>query len=159
MDTKLIKKIEKEQIRTDLPEFGVGDTIAVHTILREKDKTRVQIFKGIVIKIKGSGPSKSFTIRKISMGIGVEKIFPIYSTNIKKIDFIKKGKVRRSKIYYMRKRIGKKAVKITEGTLSESMKKQHEMLDKNSKESAAKKEIEEVKQEQKPEPSEEKTEK
>lgn len=128
MDIKLIEKVEQPYIKTNIPEFEVGDTIAVHAIIREKDKQRVQIFKGIVLAIKGSGLRKSFTVRKISSGVGVEKIFPMHSTNIQKIEFIKKGKVRRSKLYYMRSRIGKQAIKIAEGTISKGMQAQHEQI-------------------------------
>lgn len=128
MDTQLFKNAGQDQIRTDIPQFEVGDTIAVQTIIRDKGKERLQTFEGIVIKIKGSGLSKTFTVRKVSDGIGVEKIFPINSTNIKKIEFVKKGKVRRSKIYYMRDRIGRLATKISEGKMSDAMKEQHESL-------------------------------
>ncbi len=125
MDTKLLNKIEKDYIKNDLPTFKVGDTIAVHNIIREGDKSRIQIFKGIVIAIKNSGSRKTFTVRKIaSNSIGVEKIFPLHSPNIKKIDIIKKGKVRRSKLYYMRNRIGKNAMKIKEA-ISEKIKKEN----------------------------------
>ncbi|MBN1331403.1 50S ribosomal protein L19 [Candidatus Dojkabacteria bacterium] len=129
MDTDILNKAEQTYLKTDIPEFEVGDTIAVHTIIREKGKQRIQVFKGVVIAIKGSGTRKTFTVRKVATGgIGVEKILPLHSPNIKKIEFIKKGKVKRSKIYYMRKRIGKLATKISEGEMRESMKKQHESL-------------------------------
>lgn len=128
MDTKILEKVEQSYIKTNIPEFEVGDTVAVHTIIREKDKQRKQIFKGIVIAIKNSGARKTFTVRKISYGIGVEKIFPIHSTNISKIEFIRKGKVKRSKLYYMRERIGKRATKIAEGTISKGMSQQHESV-------------------------------
>lgn len=122
MNTKIIELIEKDQLKKKVINFNVGDSIAVHNII-DKDKEgkeRVQIFKGIVLRIKGAGLAKTFTIRKIShAGIGVEKIFPLNSPMIKKIEFIKKGKVRRAKIYYMRKRIGKSALKILEGTLTQ----------------------------------------
>jgi large subunit ribosomal protein L19 len=113
MDTQLLNKIETPFIK-NLPKFDVGDTIAVHSSVREGDKTRVQVFKGIILAIKGSGTRTMFTIRKISQGIGVEKIFPMYSPTIEKIEVLKRGKVRRSKIYYMRDRIGKRAMKIAE---------------------------------------------
>ncbi len=132
MDTKILEKVEQPYIRTDIPEFKVGDTVAVHTIIREKDKKRTQVFKGIVLAIKNSGTRKTFTVRKISYGIGVEKIFPLHSTNIKKIEFIRKGKVKRSKLYYMRQRIGKRATKIAEGTISKAMADQHQSLEANS---------------------------
>lgn len=118
MNTKVLDKIEQKYMKK-LPKFKVGDTIAVHTIVREGSKQRIQIFRGIVLAIKGSGTRKTFTVRKISQGIGVEKIFPLYSPNIEKIEVIKRGSVRRSKIYYMRERIGKLAMKINEGQLSE----------------------------------------
>lgn len=129
MDTTLLKKVENKYLRKDLPEFEIGDTIAVHTIIREGEKNRTQVFKGIVLSIKGSGLDKSFTVRKISSGIGVEKTFPMNSTNIEKIEFIRKAKTRRSKLYYMRERIGKRATKISAGLMSKSMKEQHESLE------------------------------
>ncbi|MBD3280380.1 50S ribosomal protein L19 [Candidatus Dojkabacteria bacterium] len=114
MDTRLLEKAEKKYIRKDLPDFNVGDTIAVDTIIREAGKTRTQTFEGIILAQKGSGSRETFTIRKISYGVGVEKIIPLHSPNIKKIEVKKRGKVRRSKLYYMRKRIGKRATKINE---------------------------------------------
>lgn len=110
MNTALLAKIEKDHLRTDLPEFSVGDTIKVHTKIVEGEKHRIQMFEGIVIAIKGAGTRKTFTIRRISNGVGVEKIIPLNSPNIAKIDLIKKGAVRRAKLYYMRERIGKKAM-------------------------------------------------
>lgn len=142
MNTDILKKAEADYIKTDLPEFEVGDTIAVHTIIREKGKKRVQIFKGIVIAIKGSGTRKTFTIRKVATGgIGVEKILPLHSPNIKQIDFIKKGKTRRSKLYFMRNRIGKLATKVSEGAMSKSMKEQHESLEKVEEEAKTEPEV------------------
>jgi large subunit ribosomal protein L19 len=114
MNYKEIETTEDKFIK-ELPEFNVGDTISVSTIVREGDKKRVQIFKGLVIAIKGSGIRKTFTVRKISNGIGVEKILPFYSPNISKMKVLKKGSVRKSKLYYMRDRIGKKALKVKEG--------------------------------------------
>lgn len=112
MNTNVLKKVEAENIKDDIPSFSSGDTVAVHTIIRDGDKQRIQIFKGLVIGIKGAGLSKSFTVRKISFGVGVEKIFPVHSPNIEKIEVTRKGKVRRSKIYYMRDRIGRMAMKV-----------------------------------------------
>lgn len=105
--------IEKKYLKK-LPKFNVGDTIAVTTLIREGDKHRNQTFKGIVMSINGSGIRKTFTVRKISMGVGVEKIIPVNSPNITKLEVIKRGDVRKSKIYYMRKRIGKRALKVGE---------------------------------------------
>lgn len=94
------------------PEFKVGDEISVHNLIREGEKTRVQIFRGIVLARRGTGLSETFTVRKISDGIGVEKIFPLHSPNVKEIVVNKHGAVRQAKIYYMRERIGKSAMKI-----------------------------------------------
>jgi large subunit ribosomal protein L19 len=113
MNQVLQNKLESQFIKKT-PEFNVGDTIAVTTIIREGDKQRNQVFKGLVIAVKREGVRKTFTIRKISSGVGVEKIFPLSSPNIEKIEVIKRGAVRKSKIYYMRKRIGKKALKVNE---------------------------------------------
>jgi large subunit ribosomal protein L19 len=113
MNTETQKQIELKFVKK-LPEFNVGDTIAVTTIIREGDKQRTQTFKGVVLAIKGDGLRKSFTVRKISAGVGVEKIIPFNSPNIEKLVVLKRGEVRSSKIYYMRKRIGKKALKVSE---------------------------------------------
>ncbi len=118
MNTELLVKIEKPYLKK-IDKFNVGDTIEVYNIVREGKKSRIQIFKGIVISMKGSGTRKMFMVRKISYGIGVEKIFPLYSPNIEKIVIVKRGNVRRAKLYYMRKRIGKKALKITDGEIQE----------------------------------------
>ena len=102
--------VQKEFIpKKDFPEFSAGDTITVYYEIREGDKVRTQFFKGVVIQIKGHGLSKSFTIRKMSGTIGVERIFPLNLPTIKKIEINKKGKVRRSRIYYFKKLRGKKA--------------------------------------------------
>lgn len=113
---ELLEKVHMKQH----PEFEVGDTIAVHTIVREGDKKRIQIFRGIVLARRGTGTKTTFTVRKVSLGVGVEKIFPLYTPNISKIVLIKKGKVRKSKLYYMRNRVGKRALKIGEGVFTES---------------------------------------
>jgi large subunit ribosomal protein L19 len=111
MNTDLLLKIEKPHLKK-VPDIAVGDQVEVHTLVREKNRTRVQIFKGLIIAIKGSGIRKTFTVRKISMGVGVEKIFPLHSPNIQKIVITRKGNVSRSKLYYLRERIGKRALKV-----------------------------------------------
>ena len=112
MDTKLVTNVTKEYTKVKHPKFNVGDIIEVHNILKEDGKERIQVFKGIVISIKGSGTSKLFTIRKISYGIGVEKKFPLYSPMIAKIKIVKRAKrVRRSKLYFLRDRVGKAALR------------------------------------------------
>ncbi|MFH1263811.1 MAG: 50S ribosomal protein L19 [Pseudomonadota bacterium] len=97
------------------PGFRVGDTIRVHVKIREGEKERVQLFEGTVIKKRGTGKGVSFTVRKISYGIGVERIFPLESRSVEKIELVQKGKVRRARLYYLRKRVGK-ATQIEEGT-------------------------------------------
>jgi len=106
---KRIELIEQTQIKSDIPDFGVGDTIKVHYKVFEGGKERIQIYQGIVIKKQGGGAKSTFTVRKTSFGVGVEKIFPLHSPRIAKIDIISKGKTRRAKLYYLRERIGKKA--------------------------------------------------
>tara|TARA_B100001113_G_scaffold58311_1_gene43882 strand:- start:962 stop:1306 length:345 start_codon:yes stop_codon:yes gene_type:complete len=106
----LLNFVQKEFIpKKDFPEFSAGDTITVYYEIREGDKVRTQFFRGVVIQIKGQGLSKSFTIRKMSGTVGVERIFPLNLPTIKKIEINKKGKVRRSRIYYFKKLRGKKA--------------------------------------------------
>jgi len=109
-----INLVTSPQIRTDLPVIHPGDTISVHVKVVEGDKERIQQYQGIVIGIRGSGISRTFRVRKISNGVGVERIFPINSPNIAKIEKIKEGKVRRAKLYYMRKLTGKSATKVKE---------------------------------------------
>jgi len=98
-----------EYLRDDLPEFAPGDTVAVHVKIREGEKERIQIFEGVVLQIKGAGINKSFTVRKMSNGVGVERIFPIHSPVIDKIDRKRLGRVRRAKLYFLRDRVGKAA--------------------------------------------------
>lgn len=101
--------IENKELRTDLPPFDVGDTVKVHVIIREGDKERVQVFRGDVIAKKGSGMRATFTVRKVSFGIGVERIFPLHSKMIRTIEVVRKASVRRAKLYYLRERKGKAA--------------------------------------------------
>jgi len=105
----LIELVEEKQLRKDLSSFDVGNTVKVHVIIREGDKERIQVFQGDVIAKRGSGPGATFTVRKISFGIGVERIFPLHSKMIKKIEVVRKGKVRRAKLYYLRDLKGKAA--------------------------------------------------
>ncbi len=105
----LIEKLEKEQLRLDIPDFSPGDTIKVHVKIREGEKQRIQIFQGVVIKKTKGFSSARFTVRKISGGIGVERIFPLYSPIIDKIEVVTRGRVRRSKLYYLRNLRGKAA--------------------------------------------------
>ena len=105
----VLQQVGKDQLRTDLPEFRVGDTIKVHYKIKEGSKERIQVFQGIVIQKRGGNVSQTFTVRKISNGIGVERIFPLHSPNIQKIDVVRFGRVRRAKLFYLRKAKGKAA--------------------------------------------------
>ncbi|MCF7804992.1 MAG: 50S ribosomal protein L19 [Candidatus Marinimicrobia bacterium] len=105
----LLESVEATQLRDDIPEFRPGDTVAVDVKVREGDKERLQRFEGVVIARKGSGINETFTVRKISYGIGVERVFPLHSPNIANINRIKEGQVRRAKLYYLRKVRGKAA--------------------------------------------------
>jgi len=96
--------------KKSFPDFSPGDTIKVYTKIREGESERIQAFEGIVIKKHGSGLNETFTVRKISFGVGVERIFPLHSPNIEKIEIVKKGSVRRAKLYYLRKTVGKMEV-------------------------------------------------
>ena len=105
----IIEEIEKQQLRDDIPEFGPGDTVAVQVRIKEGSRERLQIFEGIVIAIKNRGLNSSFTVRKISNGEGVERVFQTHSKLITEINVKRKGDVRRSKLYYLRERSGKSA--------------------------------------------------
>jgi len=104
-----VELVEREQLRTDLQNFRVGDTVKVHVKIVEGEKERVQPFEGVVIRRKRGGIRSTFTVRKISYGIGVERIFPLHSPRIDRIDVISRGKVRRAKLFYLRKLKGKAA--------------------------------------------------
>ncbi len=104
-----IQQIEREQMRLDIPDFRAGDTVKVHVKIREGEKERIQIFQGVVIKKTKGLASARFTVRKISGGVGVERIFPLYSPWLDKIEVVSRGRVRRSKIYYLRNLRGKAA--------------------------------------------------
>lgn len=105
----LLEKLQRENLRGDLPDFKVGDTVRVHTKIKEGDKERIQIFEGVVIRRKGHGIESTFTVRKVSYGVGVERIFPAYSPMIDKVEIATRGKVRRARLYYLRDLSGKKA--------------------------------------------------
>ncbi len=105
----LIKALTNEQLKSEVPELNIGDTVRVHNRIKEGNKERIQMFEGTIIAIKGSGISESFTVRRVSYGIGVEKTFPVHSPNVEKVDIIRSGKVRRAKLYYLRDRAGKSA--------------------------------------------------
>lgn len=108
----IVRAIGNEQLKKDVPTFKVGDTIKVHTKVAEGEKERIQVFQGIVIARKGSGIHQSFTVRRISYGEGVERVFPLHSPRIDKIEIENEGRVRRAKLYYLRGRQGKKATKV-----------------------------------------------
>ncbi|MDP4181116.1 MAG: 50S ribosomal protein L19 [Bacillota bacterium] len=105
----IIKAIENEQLKTDLPQLNVGDTVRVHVKVKEGNKERLQAFEGTIIGKKGEGLRETFTVRRISYGVGVERIFPVHSPKLDHIDLIRKGKIRRAKLYYLRDRVGKAA--------------------------------------------------
>lgn len=107
--SNLIYEITKEQLRTDIPNFRPGDTLKVHVKVIEGSRERIQLFEGVVIKRHGGGISETFTVRKISYGVGVERTFPIHSPKIEKIEVARRGKVRRAKLYYLRGLRGKAA--------------------------------------------------
>jgi large subunit ribosomal protein L19 len=105
----VLEQLEKEQLRVDIPSFKAGDTIKVHARIREGEKERIQVFQGFVLRKRKGNTGATFTVRKVSYGIGVERIFPMHSPSIDKIEVISRGKVRRGRLYYMRKLRGKAA--------------------------------------------------
>ena len=108
----IIDKIEKEQLKEETADFNVGDTVKVHTRVVEGGKERIQLFTGLVIARRGASVNQSFTVRKISYGEGVERVFPVHSPRIAKIEVTARGKVRRAKLHYLRDRVGKSALKV-----------------------------------------------
>jgi len=105
----LIQTVDNSQMRTDLPSFRSGDTVRVHVKIKEGEKYRIQIFEGVIVARKRSGISSTFTVRKVSSGYGIERIFPVHSPIIEKLEVVKSGKVRRARLYYLRGRRGKAA--------------------------------------------------
>ena len=105
----LIENIEKEYLKEDLPEFKSGDTIKVNVKVSEGNRERIQTFEGVIISVNGVGINKTITVRKLSFGVGVERIFPVHAPIVDSLEVVRKGKVRRSKLYYLRDRVGKSA--------------------------------------------------
>lgn len=109
MNQVLLQQITAEQIRQDIPQFKAGDTVKVHVKVKEGNRERIQVFEGVVIKRRGGGISATFTVRKISYGVGVERAFPLHTPKIDKIEVMRRGRVRRAKLYYLRNLTGKAA--------------------------------------------------
>lgn len=109
MNLNLINEVNASQLRTDIPEFSSGDTVKVSVKITENGKSRIQIFEGVVMATRGKGISKTFTVRKMSGSVGVDRIFPVHGPNVVKIEVVRKGKVRRNKLNYLRGRTGKAA--------------------------------------------------
>ena len=105
----IIKEIEAEQLKAEVPVFAVGDTVKVYGRIKEGNRERIQVFEGVVLKRQGGSSRETFTVRKTSNGIGVEKTWPLHSPNVEKIEVVRRGKVRRAKLTYLRDRVGKKA--------------------------------------------------
>ena len=105
----IIKKIEAEQLKAEVPEFNVGDTVKVYAKIKEGNRERIQVFEGTVLKKQGGSTRATFTVRKNSNGIGVEKTWPLHSPNVERVEVVRRGKVRRAKLNYFRDRVGKKA--------------------------------------------------
>ena len=104
-----VQAFVSEQLKTEVPQFGIGDTVKVYVRITEGEKQRIQLFEGTVIARKGGGISETFTVRRVSYGVGVEKTFPIHSPNVDKVVVVREAKVRRAKLYYLRDRVGKAA--------------------------------------------------
>ena len=111
--SEIIKSIEAEQLKAEVPAFNVGDTVKVYGKIKEGNRERIQVFEGTVIKKQGGSNRATFTVRKLSNGVGVEKTWPLHSPNVEKVEIVRKGKVRRAKLYYLRDRVGK-ATKVKE---------------------------------------------
>ena len=107
--SEIIKNIEAEQLKAEVPEFHVGDTVKVYGKIKEGNRERIQIFEGTVMKVQGGSNRATFTVRKSSNGVGVEKTWPLHSPNVEKVEVVRKGKVRRAKLNYLKGRVGKKA--------------------------------------------------
>lgn len=106
---EIIRSIEQEQLKPEIPEFNVGDTVKVYGKIKEGNRERIQVFEGTVLKRQGGSSRETFTVRKTSNGVGVEKTWPLHSPNVEKIEVVRRGKVRRAKLFYLRNRTGKRA--------------------------------------------------
>ena len=104
-----LKLMAQESLKEQQPDIAIGSTVRVHVKIREGERERIQTFEGTVIAKKGSGVSETFTVRRVSYGVGVERVFPVHSPNVEKVELVRKGRVRRSKLYYLRDRVGKSA--------------------------------------------------
>ncbi len=104
-----IEQINQPSLKEEVPQFHIGDTVKVHVLIQEGNKERIQIFEGTVIAKKHGGVSETFTVRRVSYGVGVERVFPLHSPHVAKVEVVRSGKVRRSKLYYLRNRAGKSA--------------------------------------------------
>lgn len=144
-----ISKIESKHIKKRIPKFSAGDTVKVYVKIKEGDKERSQVFEGVVLQRRGEGTGKTFTVRKVSAGIGVERIFSLHSPNVSKIQVVKRGKVRRAKIFYLRKLMGKSA-KIEEDKkkLIEEEEEEEEKKEEVKQETKEEKKVKEEKKEE-----------
>lgn len=104
-----LKLIEQSSLKADVPELSVGDVVKVHVRIKEGDKTRIQIFEGTIIAKKHGGVNETFTVRRVAHGCGIERVFPVHSPSVEKVEIVRKGRVRRAKLYYLRDRVGKAA--------------------------------------------------
>ena len=104
-----LQAFASEQLKENVPSIQIGDTVKVHNRIKEGSRERIQIFEGTVIARHGGGVTETFTVRRVSYGVGVEKIFPVHSPNVEKVEFVRHGKVRRAKLYYLRDKVGKKS--------------------------------------------------
>ena len=106
---EIIRKIEAAQLKAEVPQFNVGDTVRVHAMIKEGNRERIQVFEGTVLKKQGGSTRETFTVRKFSNGVGVEKTWPLHSPNVERVEVVRRGKVRRAKLNYLRGRVGKRA--------------------------------------------------
>ncbi len=109
MGVNIVESLDRDNMRVDIPPFRVGDSVKVHVKIREGDKERIQVFEGVVIRRHRGGMGASFTVRKVSYGVGVERIFPLHTPQIDRIEILRRGRVRRARLYYLRNRVGKAA--------------------------------------------------